>query len=121
MLNSVTFGNFISDNGFNSPPNNFNRKGFISVTRFGSKSDLVGFRVKNPQISKTVIVIRSSQKGNEEGLRVVLATDTEGVVRSLAVVHGEDCPTGGEELGVLNFVHRENILKEPPEFVKRFP
>jgi hypothetical protein len=31
-------------------------------------------------------------------------------VRSLAVVHGEDCPTGLEELGVLDVVHCGNSM-----------
>jgi hypothetical protein len=40
---------------------------------------------------------------------------------ALVVGNSEDCPAGGEELGVLDVVHCGNTIKEPPEFVKRFP
>ena len=111
MLDGVTGRQFLAlSNLLQSPPDDPYGLGVILVLRLAGEPNLLSLGLVKAHVRIVRFVVRTRQETNEERLRVILATDAEGVVRSLAVVHGEDCPTGLEELGVLDVVHCGNSM-----------
>lgn len=113
---SLPFGNLLQ-----SPPDDFDGLSVFLVFRLGGEPNFLSFGLVKAHIGVVRFIVGAGQEPDEQGLTLVAATDAEGVMGSLPVVHGEDGPSGGEELGSLDVVHCGNTIKEPPEFVKRFP
>jgi hypothetical protein len=106
MSDGIPFGEFLAfGNLLQSPPDDLNGLSVVGVLRLGSEPNFLSLGLVEPHIGIVRFVVGAGQETNEEGLRVISATNAEGVVRSLAVVNSEDCPTRFEELGVLNVVH----------------
>ena len=65
---------------------------------------------KNTHIGIVGFVVGAGEKTNEQRLCLIFPADTKGVVFALVVGDGENCPAGGEELGIFDFVHCSNTL-----------
>lgn len=121
MFDRVTGGEFLTlGNLLQSPPDDLNRLSVVFVLRLGGEPNFLSLGLVETHIGVVRFIVGAGQETNEEGLRVIPATDAEGVMVALIVGNSEDCPTGGEELGVLDVVHCGNRITHSLRKVNRF-